>query len=86
MDKKLEALREEFNDQPRALQAVKATAVEFNYKVIRKILLNPKVWVAIFDFLGILLFKQLNIELDPELLVTSQALVLVIIATLKESE
>jgi threonine/homoserine/homoserine lactone efflux protein len=62
----------------------KAYAEEAERQAVSKILLNPKVWVAFLDFVSILLLKQFGVELEPELFATLQALVLVVIATMKD--
>lgn len=61
-----------------------ATAVNDN--VTRRVLLNPKVWIGVFDLLTVLLLKQLNLDIEPDILIISQGIVLVIIATISDSE
>ena len=63
----------------------KAYASQAKRTAIERILLNPKVWIAVFDFVVVLLLQQLEIDIKPEVLISLQAVVLVVIATINSN-
>jgi hypothetical protein len=63
--------------KPTAMRAFADTA---KWTATYRILLNPKIWIAVFDVVGLILFKQFKVDLEPEVFWSIQALVLVLIA------
>ena len=45
---------------------VRAFTDEGKSRMVHSILLDPKVWIAIFDVVGLLLFTQFEVDFEPE--------------------